>query len=79
MVAIPESGLLSQVSFLRLPLGYLIPVLILSNAACTSLSSPHLLVADASVHDASLLGIAVRHVSVDFNYLFIFPPSYVAL
>ena len=78
-IGIPQSGLLSQVSSLRLPLGHSILVLILSNAACTSLSSPRLLVADASVRDASPLGVAVRHVSVDFNYLLIFPPGYVAL
>ena len=45
MVAIPQSGLLSQVSSIRLPLGHSGPVLTLSNAARASLPSPHLLVA----------------------------------
>ena len=48
-VVIPGSGLLSQVSSLRLPSGHSGPVLTLSNAAGTSLSSPCLLVADLSV------------------------------
>ena len=51
----------------------------LSNAACASLSSPRLLGADASVCTAFWLGVAFRHVIVGFNYLFIFPSSYVAL
>ena len=55
MVAIPQSGLLPQVSTLRLPSGHSGPVLILSNAACASLPSPHLLVADAGVCAASPL------------------------
>ena len=55
MVAIPQSGLLAQASSLRLPLGHSGPALILSNAACVSLPSPHLLVADAGVYAASLL------------------------
>ena len=46
MVAIPQSGLLAQVSSLRLPLGHSGPVFTLSNAARASLPSP-LLVADA--------------------------------
>ena len=41
----------------------------LSNAAHTSLFSPRLLVADASVWDTSLLGVAIRHVIREF-YLF---------
>ena len=56
MVAIPQSGLLAHVSFLRLPLGHSGPVLTLSNAAGASLPSPRLLVADADVCAASLLG-----------------------
>ena len=43
MVAIPQSGLLAQVSSLRLPSGHSGPVLTLSNAARASLPSPHLL------------------------------------
>ena len=50
----------------------------LSNAARASLSSPRLLVADASVWAASPLGVAVRYVICGV-YLFIFPPGYVAL
>ena len=53
-------------------------VLTLSNAACASLFSTHLLVADVSVWATSLLGFAIRHIICGF-YLFIFPPSYVAL
>ena len=45
-VVIPHSGLLSQVSSLRFPSGHSGPVLTLSNAACASLPSPCLLVAD---------------------------------
>ena len=56
MVAIPQSGLLAQVSSLRLPLGYSGPVLTLSKAAHASLPSPNLVVADAGVCTASLLG-----------------------
>ena len=47
-VAIPGSGLLSQLSSLRLPSGHSGPVLTLSNAAHVSLPSPHLLVVQAS-------------------------------
>ena len=43
----------------------------LTNAACASLFSPHLLVADASAWATSLLGVVVRHVICGF-YLFIF-------
>ena len=56
MVAIPQSGLLAQVSSLRLPLGNSGQVLTLSNAAHASLPSPCLLVADAGVCTTSLLG-----------------------
>ena len=56
MVAIPQSGLLAQVSFLRLPSEHSGPVLTLSNAVHASLPSPCLLVADAGVCAASPLG-----------------------
>ena len=56
LVAIPQSGLLAQVSSLQLHLGHSGPVLTLSNAALTSLPSPRLLVADAGVCAASPLG-----------------------
>ena len=65
-IAVPQSGLLSQVSSLRLPLGHSGPDLILSNAACASLSSPRLLVGDASIWAAALMGVAVRHVICGF-------------
>ena len=80
-LAIPQFGLLSQVSSLRLPSGHSVRVITLSNVAGASLFSPHLLVADMSVWATSPLGIAVRHAicGVLFIYLFIFPPCYVAL
>ena len=56
VVAIPQSGLLVQVSSLRLPLGHSGQLLTLSNAARTSLPSPRLLVAGAGVCAASPLG-----------------------
>ena len=56
VVAIPQSGLLAQVSSLGLPLGHSGPVLTLSNAARASLPSPWLLVVDAGVCAASPLG-----------------------
>ena len=56
MVANPQSGLLAQISSLRLPSGHSGPVLTLSNAARASLPSPRLLVADAGVYAASPLG-----------------------
>ena len=66
MVAIPQSGLLAQVSSLRLPLGHSGLVLTLSNAAHTSLPNPHLLVVDAGVCAASLLGVTLGHVICGF-------------
>ena len=77
-LAIPQFGLLSQVSSLRLSSGHSGQVLTLSSAARASLFSPCLLVADASVWATSLLGVTVRRVICGF-YLFIFPPGYVAL
>ena len=56
MVAIPQSGLLAQVSSLRLPLGHSGLVLTLSNAARASLPSPRLLMAVAGICAASPLG-----------------------
>ena len=56
VVAIPQSGLLAQVSSLRFPLGHSGPVLTLSNAARASLPSPRLLVAGAGVCGTSPLG-----------------------
>ena len=80
VVAVPQSGLLAQVSFLRLPSGHSGPVLTLSNAAHASLPSPRLLVAGAGVCAASPLGeLPLGSQSVGFNYLFVFPPCYIAL
>ena len=69
-LAIPQCGLLSHVSSLRLSSGHSGPVLTLSNAAGASLSSPCLLVADPSVWATSLLGVAIRHIICGFIYLF---------
>ena len=77
-LAIPQFGLLSHISSLRLSSGHSGPVPTLSNAAHTFLFSPSLLVAVVSVWATSLLGVAVRHVICGF-YLFIYPPGYVAL
>ena len=69
VVAILQSGLLAQVSSLRLPSGHSGPVLTLSNAARASLPSPCLLVVDAGVCAASPLGVTVGHTeSVGFIY-----------
>ena len=73
-ITIPQSGLLSQVSSLRLSSGDSGPVLTLSNAARASLSRPRLLEADASACTASPLGVAVRHVICGFS-LFIYCSS----
>ena len=64
MVAIPQSGLLSQVSSFRMPLGHSGPILTLSNAAHASLPSPCLLVADAGICAASPLGVTIGHVNL---------------
>ena len=56
VVAIPQSGLLAQVSLLKLPLGHSGQILTLSNAARASLPSPCLLVAGAGICAASTLG-----------------------
>ena len=74
-VAISGSGLLSEVSSLRLPSGHSGPVLTLSNIARTSLPSLLLLVADAGVCAASLLGVTVGHVICGFK-LFIYFSSH---
>ena len=75
MVAIPQSGLLAQVSSLRLPSGHSGPVLTLSNAARASLPSPRLLVAGAGVCAASPLGELrwARNLWVVIIYLFFLP------
>ena len=56
MEAILQSGLLAQVSSLRLPSGNSGPVLTLSNASCASLPSPCLLMVDAGICAASPMG-----------------------
>ena len=77
-LAFPSFGLLSHVSSLRFPSGHSGLLLTLSNAARTSLFSPHLLVVDVSLWATSPMGVTVRHIICVF-YLFIFPPGYVAL
>ena len=67
--------MLSQVSSLRLPSGHSGLDLTLSNAARTSFPSPHLLVADAGICTASLLGITIGHVICGFK-LFIYFSSH---
>ena len=70
VVAIPQSGLLAQVSSRRLPSGHSGPALTLSNAARASLPSPCLLVADAGICAASPLGeLPLGTSSMGFNYL----------
>ena len=71
-LAIPQFKLLSHVSSLQLPSGYSGPALILSNAACSFLFSPHSLVVDASIWGTFLLGVAFRHAICGF-YLFFLP------
>ena len=66
MVVIPQSGLLAQVSLLRLRSGHSGQILTLSNAARTSLPSPCLLVADAGVCIAFLLGVTIGHLICGF-------------
>ena len=71
-LAVPQFKLLSHVSSLQLPSGHSGPVLTLSNAACCSPFSPHLLVSDTSVWGTFLLGVVFRHVIYGF-YLFFLP------
>ena len=71
-LAIPQFGLLSHISSLRLPSGHSSPVPTLNNAACTSLFSLRLLVVDMSFWATSPLGVSVRRIISGF-YLFIFP------
>ena len=59
------------------PSGHSGPVLTLSSAACTSLFSPCLLVADLSIWATSLLRVTVRHIICGLDLFF--PPSYVDL
>ena len=75
MVVISQSGLLFQVSSFTLPSGQSGPVLTLSNATRTSLPSPHLLVVNAGVCAASLLGsyLWARNLWVLIMYLFSLP------
>ena len=70
-LAIPLFGLLSHISSLRLLSGHSGPVPTLSHAARTSLTSPNLLVVDASVWVTSPLGVAIGHVICGV-YLFIY-------
>ena len=78
-LAIPQFGLLSHVSSLRLSSGHSGPVLILSTdyAAHASLSSPHSQVAYTSVWANSPLALVVR--CVFCGVFFFSSPSYIAL
>ena len=69
-LVIPQFGLLSHISSLRLSSGHSGPVLTLGtdDAARTSLSSLYLLVADTSIWATSLLAVAVRHVFCQFFF-----------
>ena len=71
-LAIPQFGLLSYISSLRLSSGHLGLVLTLSNTAGTSLFSPCLLLAVVRIWATSPLGVAVRCVVCGF---FVFPFS----
>ena len=75
LVAISQSDLLAQVNSLRLPSGHSGPVLTLSNAARASLPSRRLLVANAGVCAASLLGelLLGSYLWVLIIYLFFLP------
>ena len=70
-LAIPQFKLLSHISSLRLPSGHSGLVLTLSNAACSSLFRPHLLVVDADLWGTFLLGVAFRHVICGFCLFFL--------
>ena len=71
--AVPQFKLVTHKNSLPLPSGHSGLVLTLSNAACSSLFRPHLLVVDAGVWGTFLLGVAFRHGNL--WVLFIFPPS----
>ena len=76
-LAIPQFGLLSHVSSLRLSSGHSGPVLALRtyDAAHASLPSPNSLVADMSIWATSQLAVVVRCIFCGV----LFSPSYVAL
>ena len=77
-MSIPQSGLLSQDNSLRFSSGHSGPVLTLSNEAQASLPSARL---EWWMQASALLlrwGLLLGMEYVGFNYLFIFPPSYVA-
>ena len=75
VVVIPQSGLLAQVSSLRLLSGHSGQILTLSNAVCTSVPSPRLLVVGAGVCAVSPLGELrwARNLWVLIVYLFFLP------
>ena len=76
-LVIPQFGLLSHVSSLRLSTGHSGPILTLStdDAARTSLPSPRLLVADVSVWANSPLAVEIRCVVyVFFFFLMVMLP-----
>ena len=73
-LAIPQFGLLSDLSSLRLSSGHSGPVLTLSNAACASLFSSHLLVANVSVWATSPLGFVIRRCNLWVLFIYFFLP-----
>ena len=72
-----SSPLLAHVSSLRLSSGHSGQVLILKHAACTSLSSPCLLVVDVSIWATSLV-LVVRRSLCGLSFFF-FSPGYTSL
>ena len=78
-LAIPQFGLLCQISPLRLSSGHssLFLTLKMDDAVHTSLPNPHLLLADVVIWAASPLVVVVRHIFCGF--FFFFPSGYVAL
>ena len=72
-LAISQFGLLSHIIPFRLSSGHSGPVLSLSNdyAACASLFSPFLLVADMSIWASSLLAVAVRRAYSVYVFCFV--------
>ena len=77
-LAIPQFGLISHISSLRLSSGHSSLVLTLrtNNPACASLHSPHSLLVGVSICATSLLVVAVRHTFCGvFLFLLVMLPS----
>ena len=79
MVAIPQSGLLSQVSSLRLPLGHSGPGPYSKQCSPRLSAQPPLASGGCRrPHCFPAGGVTVGHIICGF-YLFVFPPDYIAL